>query len=206
MHTGGCGINVNQLPPPMTGGLTEYLCIIEQTPNGWADIIKYELVDNCKPRAWVIWSKDLQTLEHKKNRFLKYVPHALITETLSVSKQEIQHLGLLEHLKKHQRTYLSHKCYGCPKTFTTRISRLGMFENANPKPWLRPDYPGKVDPIKPNFYCEPCLGRYTTTGKGLYFCLCLAPMASAVSTQYDCSRRRLPDNFFVCGLRRWPAR
>ena len=112
-------------------------------------------------------------MEHKKNYFIKYIPHALITETLSLAKEEIEHLGLVDHLKKFQRCYLVHKCYGCSTTFTTRISRLGKFETGNPKPWMKPDYPGKVEAIDPNFYCLPCLDEYLKTGKGVdgYFVL-----------------------------------
>ena len=186
IFSGGCGIERHELPPPLMGGLTEYLCVVERTAEGWADIIKYEVVGDNAPRAWVVWSKDFVSLEPKENRFLKYLPHGLITETLSISREEIKHLGLLEQLKKNQRTYLSHKCYGCGHTFTTRISRLGKFETGNPKPWMKDDFRGKVKGIGPNFYCDPCLNKHNTSGESLSLCVVLrAAMVSVAGRQKD---------------------
>lgn len=152
------------MPPLLEEGLNEIICIVEVQRNGYADIVKYEIVGDCPPRAWVVWAKDMEDLDRTRNRFLRTVPHKLLTDMVTWGKLEIQAMGT-----KLQRMYVSKKCYGCPETFSARISRLGKYETGGNREWLRPDYVGNLDEIFGNTYCRRCAAMCRETGVGLFF-------------------------------------
>lgn len=154
------------LPPLLEEGMNEIICIVEVQQNGYADIVKYEIVGDCPPRAWVVWAKDMADLDRTKNRFLRSVPHKLLTDIITWGRLEMEAMGT-----KLQRMYLSKKCYGCPETFSARISRLGKYETGGNREWLRPDYDGNVEEIYGNTYCARCLAMFRETGVGLCFCI-----------------------------------
>ena len=171
----GTSLNANDIPGQgRIGTMTEVICKINMTRNGYADCIKYVQMGEESPRAWVVLGEDLSRRCAFTSNLNVGVPVAFFEHTLLYSaklRDEFQRIWEPKGKRWH-RIFYCEKCVGCEVMYTTEVLRNGKSCGVGSKDWVFKSYRMRVKKLYGGIYCSFCFDRYSDSGERLFFFCC----------------------------------